>query len=61
MLSTSYCCALSADKMKPFFCLMFHDHVLCFNNQCAAGDVVPSTREIRISGSEFKFFLSSFG
>ena len=30
------------------------------DNQCAAGDVVPSTRKIKISLSEFKFFVSTF-
>ena len=37
--------------------LPFHDH-FCLDNYCAAGDVVPSTTEIQIPGSEFKFFVS---
>ena len=28
--------------------LLFHDHFLYLDNQCAAGDVVPNTREIRM-------------
>ena len=32
----------------------------CLDNLCAAGDVVPSTSEIKISESEFKFFASIF-
>ena len=30
------------------------------DKQCAAGDVVSSTRKIRIRGSKFKFFVSIF-
>ena len=33
---------------------------ICLDNECVADDVVPSTREIRIRGSEFKFFVSDF-
>ena len=40
--------------------LLFHDHLYCLDNQCAAGDVLPSARKIRIRGSEFKFFVSYF-
>ena len=40
--------------------LLFHDHLYCFDNQCVAGDVLPSARKIRIRGSEFKFFVSIF-
>ena len=32
----------------------------CSDNLYAAGDVVPSTRKIKIHGSEFKFFVSIF-
>ena len=40
--------------------LLFHDHLYCLDDQCAAGDVLPSARKIRIRGSEFKFFVSYF-
>ena len=40
--------------------LLFHDHFQYLDNQFAASDVVPSAREIRIPGSEFKFFVSIF-
>ena len=37
---------------------LLHDHYYFLDSQCAAGDVVPRMREIRIPGSEFKFFNS---
>ena len=37
--------------------LLFQNHFLYLDNQCAAGDVVPSTRKIKMRGSEFKFCL----
>ena len=40
--------------------LLFHDHFYCLDNPYAAGDAVPSAREIKIHGSEFKFFVSIF-
>ena len=40
--------------------LLFNDHFKCLDNLYAAGDVVASTRKIKIHGSEFKFFVSIF-
>ena len=39
--------------------LLFHYH-FCLDNYFAADDVVPSTRKIKIRGSEFKLFVSIF-
>ena len=40
--------------------LLFHDHFLCLDKQCGAGDIVPNTREIRTPESKFAFFVSIF-
>ena len=40
--------------------LVFHGHFQCLDNQCAVVDVISSTREIKIPGPEFKFFVSVF-
>ena len=40
--------------------LLFHDVSQCLDWHCAVGNLVPSTRKIRIRGSEFKFFVSIF-
>ena len=46
--------------MKDHEWLLFHDHFQCLDNQCAAGDAVPSRREIETCGSELKFCVLIF-
>ena len=40
--------------------LLFHDHLYCLDSLYPAGNAVPSTRKIKIRGSEFKFFVLVF-
>ena len=40
--------------------LLFHDHFECLANLYAVGDIVPSTKKIKIYGSGLKFFVSVF-
>ena len=39
---------------------LFHDHFYCLDNPYAVGNVVLSTRKIKMHVSEFKFFVSIF-
>ena len=40
--------------------LLFYDHFSCLDNPDAAGGLVPSTRKIKILGSEFILIVSIF-
>ena len=45
-------------RMAASISLLF---LICLDKLYAAGDIVSTTRKIKIIGSEFEFFVSIFG